>query len=96
MLLTAQWHINISSICVFPGLVSVSRYKKRRYVSLESLLYGIVVCAPACRFKGRCFEFVFVLLFPELFTDCGLTGRGCEAWRCPNVFSVHMVPEVVE
>jgi len=88
--------MNISSICVFRVWF---QFRDKRnggtYVSLESL-YGIVFCAPACRFKGRCLEFVFVLLFLELFTDCSLTGHGCEAWRCPNVFSVHVVQEVVE
>ena len=77
-------------------MVSVSGYEKRWKVCLESPLYSIAVSVPACRFKGRCFEFVFVLLFPALFTDCGLIGYGCEAWRCPNVLSVYVVNEVVE
>ena len=35
-----------------------------------------MVSVAACRLKGRCFKFVFVLLFPALFTDYGLIGHG--------------------
>lgn len=74
-------------VCL-PFPASFSRCQKHWNVPIESLFCSIVLSVSACRFKGRWFEFVFVLLLPALFTYCSLKGHGSEEGCVSSVISI--------